>query len=516
MIDQLTEENMEKQHTLFPSDSILTQRFRIIRLLGTGGMGNVFLAEDLQLSRYVAIKTIRPDLSANDEVKKRIAHECRMHAAIGVHPNIIALYDRIEENGNVFLIMEYVEGALLSELLSSQTTLPTSLDLDNILDIIKQVLAGLSAIHQKDIIHRDIKPANIIINNLHSGKFIVKLMDFGIARAEVEDLGLTRLTTLDTSGPGTPLYMAPERIDQKLFGNLSAATDLYSVGVILFQMLSDGAPFRGTMTEIFIGHLTRPPDLTLLKADTPLGLKKVLEKALQKKPTERYSDANHFINEIRQVTDPNYSSPNDIINTEKTLLATDSQLKICQNECATFIKTNKKNIFPLKNNRHSRILIIIGIILISLIAGFSIIQKKAVTLSKENESANHENKTDQIVIEQTPQPDEQKPEKKELTDITAQQEKTGQPDEIPKQNAEKQASASAAFNSAIKEKVNSVEMAVGQEQRGTSKNFKSNVSNPSPPKDKGTTNNSKCQTLLKNFKLGDSSTMQQYQKECTK
>lgn len=502
---------MEKQGTLFPSDSILTQRFRIIRLLGTGGMGNVYLAEDLQLSRYVAIKTIRPDLSANEEVKKRIAQECRMHAAIGMHANIVALYDRMEENGNVYLILEYVEGVLLSELLSSQDTLLASLKVGDILDIISQILEGLAAIHQKEIVHRDIKPSNVIINNSHSSRFVVKLMDFGIARAEIEDLGLTRLTTLDTNGPGTPIYMAPERIDPKLFGNLCAATDLYSVGVILFQMLSDGPPFRGTMTEIFIGHLTRPPDLTLLKPDIPLKLRIILEKALQKKPTERYRNANHFINDIKQVAEPNYSSLNDNVNIEKTLLATDLQLKRCQNE-ATCVDTTKVNISPKKNNRRNKMLSLIGIIAVLVVAGFFISQRVIDKISTDNKK----NSTQQKVIEQSPERVEQKPQEIETKKVEIQ--KSPQIEAI-EQNVNIADQALTAFKLAKKnqtiETAVAVESVGEKEQRKASANINSARSNPSAQTNKRTGGNAKCQTLLNNFKLGDSSTMQQYQKECT-
>ncbi|HAE42420.1 MAG TPA: hypothetical protein DCG34_05800 [Clostridiales bacterium] len=517
MIDRrLTEENMEKQGTLFPSDSILTQRFRIIRLLGAGGMGNVYLAEDLQLSRFVAIKTIRPDLSANEEVKKRIAHECRMHAAIGMHANIVALYDRMEENGNVYLIMEYVEGVLLSELLSSQNTSLASLKVDDVLGVILQILEGLSAIHQKEIVHRDIKPSNVIINNLHSGRLYLKLMDFGIARAEIEDLGLTRLTTLDTNGPGTPHYMAPERIDPKLFGNLCAATDLYSVGVILFQMLSDGPPFRGTMTEIFIGHLTRPPDLTLLRADIHPRLKVILEKALQKKSTERYHNANHFIHDIKQVTEPTNSSLSDKVNIEKTLLASDLQLKGCTIE-ATCVDTTKVNIHLQKKNRRNKILSVIGALSILLVVGFFIFQIVIDKISKEKISTdNKENSVQRKVTEQPSENVEQKSQEIETKKIERQQ--APQLEEAVEQNVNKADQALTAFELAKKkqpiEAAVAVESVGGMEQRKASVNINSALSNSSTQKNKGTGGNSKCQTLLKNFKLGDSSTMQQYRKEC--
>lgn len=515
MIDQLAEESLPRKGAHLSSGSLLLQRFQVIRLLGTGGMGHVYLAEDLQLSRFVAIKTIRPDLFANEEIKKRIAHECRMHAAIGVHPNIVALYDRLEENGNVYLIMEYVEGVLLSELLASQGTLLASLKVVDLLDIILQLLEGLSAIHQKDIIHRDIKPANIIIRNQSSRKFDVKLMDFGIARAEIEDSQITRLTMLDANGPGTPIYMAPERIDQKLFGNLCAATDLYSVGVILFQMLSDGPPFRGTMTEIFIGHLTRPPDLTLLKVDIPQRLRAVLEKALQKKTTERYSDAKHFIHDILQVSELNRSSSHEEVNVDKTLLATDFSLKAVHNE-ATCLATNTVNIGSLKKNRKNKILAILGILVLSFIVVFLIFPRGKNNTSTETLpiDSGKQPVEEQASLDKVPESVEQRPKEIEAEPVTIQQ--SQQFDKDIDHNVNKSDPAIKAFELAKKQQAAEVaaENVGGVEQRKPVTPINSVRSDSSAQRNRGAGGNAKCQSLLRNFKLGDSSTIQQYQKEC--
>lgn len=312
-------------HALHPG---LTSRYRIIRLLGSGGMGHVYLALDQELARHVAVKTIRPDLARDEHVRKRIDVECRLHAAIGMQPNIVALYDRIELDGFVYLILEYVDGILLSELLESEKSSLSSAGLAEKSEIIIQILTGLQAIHQKNILHRDIKPANVMVSNLHSGHPVVKLMDFGIAHAESEEDVLTRLTVVDSGGPGTPTYMAPERIDPQTFGEIGVAADLYSVGVILFQMLSDGPPFRGTVTEILMGHLTKSIDFSTLGPNLSVGIKKVVVRSLQKKQANRFADASSFAEALRKalVMVPVADSVHRHARVEETLLATDPRL----------------------------------------------------------------------------------------------------------------------------------------------------------------------------------------------
>ena len=276
---------------------VLANRFCLQSRLGSGGMGDVYLADDMALRRKVAVKTIKEELLHNQEVRKRIDRECMMHAAIGVHPNIVALYDKVILDGNIYLIMEFVEGELLSDFIARETEKETENDLELRIQIIVQILEGLARIHEQNIIHRDIKPSNIILQK-HNGLVIAKLMDFGIARIESESQQVTQLTTVDAGGPGTPVYMAPERIDSKTYGSLSFATDLYSVGIILFQLLSDGPPFRGSLTETFVGHLTKPPDMGLIQFKISEELKVIIAKALQKKQIDRYGYTREFIEDL--------------------------------------------------------------------------------------------------------------------------------------------------------------------------------------------------------------------------
>jgi len=273
----------------------LADRYEFIRVLGTGGTGTVYLARDLLLARQVAVKTILPALADNNEVRGRLDRECRLHAAIGVHPNIVTLYDKIEEEGRIYLVMEYIQGEVLADLLSDKPDGNSAvLTVDGAISLVRQILQAIGCIHEHGILHRDIKTSNILVQQQVEGNTPAKLMDFGIARLEETEETLTRLTQLNSSGPGTPAYMAPERIDPRTFGESRPATDLYSVGVILYQLLSDGLPFRGTITEIFNGHLSRPVDLSRLGEDISPGLQDIIAKALAKNPKERFPDARSF------------------------------------------------------------------------------------------------------------------------------------------------------------------------------------------------------------------------------
>jgi eukaryotic-like serine/threonine-protein kinase len=274
---------------------VVAGRYRCIRPLGTGGMGDVYLADDLVLARRVALKTVRSELCGNDEVRRRILRECRMQAAIGAHPNIITLYDTVEEDERIYLVMEYFAGDTLARLLAVRAESDaTGLCIEEIVRIVLQILAALAAIHATDIVHRDIKTSNILLRKVEDGRYAVKLMDFGIARIETEKEDTDILTRVGIRGPGTPAYMAPERIDPQAFGEISPATDLYSVGVILHELLRGEPPFKGSTTKIFTAHLLQQPDLSWFSPQLPPRIREVLRRALEKKPEDRYRDAGTF------------------------------------------------------------------------------------------------------------------------------------------------------------------------------------------------------------------------------
>ncbi len=276
----------------------LDARFKVVKTLGTGGMGAVYLAQDRHLHRLVAIKTIRPELCAHEEVRQRINRECRLHAKLGVHPHIVALFDRLEYGSQINLVMEYVAGQTLQDWLQSFIDKGINAPWQISLTIVSQCLEALAWIHSHGVIHRDIKPSNVLIACDAAGRYHAKLMDFGIARPQVQNTALTRY---GSSGPGTPLYMAPEQIDPTRFGEITPAVDLYAIGILLYQLLTGKLPFNGTLTEVLIAHVVSPPPPLVLDHPVGAALDAIVQRALQKYPADRFSSAVAFREAIEQV-----------------------------------------------------------------------------------------------------------------------------------------------------------------------------------------------------------------------
>ena len=254
----------------------LEGRFFVMRLLGRGGMGAVYEAEHLGLDRKVAIKVIdRTRLSASD--LQRFRREAK-HASKVVHPNVVQVFDFLTSpEGNDYLIMEYVAGRDLGEILASEAPLAQ----ERAIAIARQMLRGLHAIHEQGIVHRDIKPSNVLIAK-QGGEEVVKLADFGIARG-IYDRSLTRTG----QAVGTPQYMAPEQFRG---GRIDHRADLYAVGVTLYEMLAGEPPFAGNTAELAGEHVfSAPRPLT--------GAKSIVDavmRALEKSPHDRFADARAF------------------------------------------------------------------------------------------------------------------------------------------------------------------------------------------------------------------------------
>ncbi len=285
-------------------EKILQGRYRLTRCLGSGGMGDVYLAEDMRLQRYVAVKTLKQEYCKMTEVRKRIERECVMHAQLGAHPNIITLYDRVEEDGQIHLIIEYVDGVMLKDIIESARLGSIFLTWRESVSIACQMLEALAKIHSLGIVHRDVKPANVMITQSETGAYTAKMMDFGIARLMNPIDGATMLTREGGSGPGTPIYMSPEQIAGTQFGPLSPASDVYAMGVVLYQMLAKRPPFQGTITDIFHGHLNAspPPIDTGLDATYPAQLTEIVQKALAKQPSNRYASATEFRHALKRLS----------------------------------------------------------------------------------------------------------------------------------------------------------------------------------------------------------------------
>lgn len=255
--------------------------YRVIRELGRGGMGVVYLAEDLVLHRLVAIKILHPHLTQDADFRERFMVEARNQAKL-THPNITTLFSFEESDGRIFLVMEYLEGETLEQRLIRLSRLSRR----EMQDIFRQVLVAVEYAHAKGVIHRDLKPGNIAITPENK----VKIMDFGIAVQIRGDGGATPADII-----GTSYYMAPEQIKGE---TLSHGTDIYALGVTLFEMVTGRPPFDGpTDHDIRIAHVNKVPPAPRSSGCPNINpeLEGVILKALEKDPRERFASAREFL-----------------------------------------------------------------------------------------------------------------------------------------------------------------------------------------------------------------------------
>jgi serine/threonine protein kinase len=259
----------------------LAARYTIERELGSGGMATVFLGRDVKHKRQVAVKIVKPELSASLGAE-RFLREIETTANLR-HPHILPLYDSGEVRGALYYVMPFVEGESLRERLKREGQLP----LDDAIRIAREVAGALSYAHARGIVHRDIKPENIL---LESGHAVVT--DFGIARA-VREAGTESLTGAGIS-LGTPAYMSPEQAAGER--EVDGRTDLYSLGCVLYEMLSGQPPFTGpTAPSIIKQHMVTPPrPVANLRPTVPASVSAALERALAKNPGDRFGLVSQF------------------------------------------------------------------------------------------------------------------------------------------------------------------------------------------------------------------------------
>jgi serine/threonine protein kinase len=260
--------------------TLFANRYEVKELLGMGGMGVVYRAFDRELREAVAIKTLRPEALVGGGVAlERFKQEIRLARKIA-HRNVVRTYDLGEVNGTYYLTMEFVEGTLLKQLISTRGPLPVPVTVT----IGKQLCRALEVAHEQGVIHRDIKPQNMVVEP--SG--ILKVMDFGIARlvSRATDQGLTQ----EGMSIGTPDYMSPEQLSGM---ELDARSDLYSAGVVLFECLTRRVPFEATTMYALIAKQLEepPPDPRTLNSAVPEGLAAAVLKAMAKEPKDRYQSA---------------------------------------------------------------------------------------------------------------------------------------------------------------------------------------------------------------------------------
>ena len=263
--------------TGYAEGSIFAERYHIAEKLGEGGMGVVYKAKDVRLKRTVALKFLPPELTKEEESKERFIREAQAAAAL-THPNICTVHEIDEEEDKSFIVMEYVEGQSLKEKIKSG-----QVELEEVLNIAIQAAEGLEAAHKKGIIHRDIKSGNIMITN--DGQ--TKIMDFGLAKVEGEPL-----ITKEAKTMGTAAYMSPE---QARGDPVDHRTDIWSLGVVIYEMLSGQLPFKGEReTSMLYSIIHEEPKPLKDKTDMHPELDKIVNRILQKDVQSRYSSANEL------------------------------------------------------------------------------------------------------------------------------------------------------------------------------------------------------------------------------
>ena len=266
----------------------INDRYEIIRSIGEGGMANVYLGYDTILDRNVAIKVLRGDLSNDEKFVRRFQREA-LSASSLAHPNIVEMYDVGEDDGTYYIVMEYVEGKTLKQLLKKRGTLTLS----EAIDIMSQLTDGMAHAHDSYIIHRDLKPQNIMIKD--DGQ--IKITDFGIAMA----LNATQLTQTN-SVMGSVHYLPPEQASGK---GCTIKSDIYSMGIIFYELLSGSLPFRGdNAVEIALKHMREPlPSLREDHPEIPQSIENIIRRATAKNPKNRYETAREMHEDLLTALD---------------------------------------------------------------------------------------------------------------------------------------------------------------------------------------------------------------------
>jgi serine/threonine protein kinase len=276
----------------------LNGRYKIIRSLGEGGMANIYLARDLILNRDVAVKLVRFDMQDDESAIKRFQREALSTTEL-VHPNIVSVYDIGEEHGMNYLVMEYVEGQDLKDYIKNYSPIPLS----QVVNLMGQILSGVKTAHHHGIIHRDLKPQNILIDTRGNAK----ITDFGIAIANQQS-SFTRTNAVI----GSVQYLSPEQVRGHI---ATQQSDIYSLGIILFELLTGRVPFEGeSAVSIAIKHYQdQLPMVTDFNQQIPQALENVVLKATAKNPTDRYKNVTEMAEDLRTVLRPERSDESKFI-----------------------------------------------------------------------------------------------------------------------------------------------------------------------------------------------------------
>ncbi len=289
----MTERNDDNTHTyVVLTQGTMISHYQIVEKIGAGGMGEVYLAEDTKLNRKVALKFLPANMAQDSDLRSRFTREAQATAKLN-HPNIVTIYDVSEHLGRPFFAMELVEGQSLSELSKS-----SDLGVDRIIELAIQICDGLNAAHEKDIVHRDIKPSNIVIDAYGRPK----ILDFGLAAIQGGEQITKTGSTL-----GTIRYMSPEQVQGK---EVDHRSDLFSLGVVLYELISGRTPFEKDNEGATLQSITQdnPEPLARYKSDIPDELQRTVSKLFEKDPSLRYQSAAGVISDLKPLISSTMSS----------------------------------------------------------------------------------------------------------------------------------------------------------------------------------------------------------------
>ena len=347
---------------MFSKGQKINDRYEIIKLIGEGGMANVYLAYDTILERNVAVKVLRGDLADDEKFVRRFQREALSASSLS-HPNIVEMYDVGEDNGNFYIVMEYIDGKTLKQLIKKRGHLTVT----EAIDIMLQLTDGLSHAHDSYIIHRDIKPQNIMI--LEDG--MVKITDFGIAMA-INAADLTQTNSV----MGSVHYLPPEQAAGK---GSTIKSDIYSLGILFYEMLAGTMPFRGeTAVEIALKHIKDPmPSIRKVNPKVPQSVENIILKCTTKNPKNRYNNVRELHDDLASALSIDreneekivFKYPEDDLDETKVLNTLKDELKIKDKNNDEEEKPIVKDITDdefndKKKNKITKILIIVCSILI--------------------------------------------------------------------------------------------------------------------------------------------------------
>ena len=336
----------------------INDRYQIIKTIGEGGMANVYLAYDTILDRNVAVKVLRGDLATDEKFVRRFQREALSASSLS-HPNIVEVYDVGEDNGLYYIVMEYIEGKHLKQLLKKRG----SLTVREVVDIMMQITDGMSAAHDSYIIHRDIKPQNIMI--LENG--LIKITDFGIAMA----LNATQLTQTN-SVMGSVNYLPPEQACGK---TATIQSDVYSMGILMYELLTGSVPFKGdNAVEIALKHIKESiPYVTDINDSIPTSVANIVKRATAKNLKNRYQDAREMHEDLKTCLDESrldeevYEFPYPEVEEDKSKKKAVTELENTkQEEQPQEIKV-EQIVEPDEKKKENKLLMILAIVFTGLI-----------------------------------------------------------------------------------------------------------------------------------------------------